>query len=52
MTLDEYQKEAEVLFAEMKRRLISLLTKGVESNLNPDLMVAIVNIEIEKLQAE
>jgi hypothetical protein len=52
MTLDEFQKDNEKIFKELKQRMIELLTKGVAAGLDANIMVSIINIEIEKMQEQ
>lgn len=50
MALDTFQKAMESIVAKFKVGLMDLLEQGIKHKLDEELMLAIVNREIEKLQ--
>lgn len=52
MTLDEYTREIDVACRQLKERMVYLLEKGIESNLDGAIMISIVQHTIQKVMAE
>lgn len=49
MTLDDFQKRMEGITVELQQKMTALLEEGVKSELDEELMLAIVNRSMAKM---
>lgn len=50
MTLDDFQKRMQIITTELQQKMVELLTEGVKSKLDEELMLAIVKRAVSKLE--